>query len=215
MKNVENWDNFVVECTKNILPIYEKHEQTFDSVGIHSQLHIARSLIFAEFMTRFKCIISNINPDFTAIRYAVAFHDSGRQANGIDYWESDSAKLCYLYLSDKEQFTLNYCKYVASLIIKDEKSDNNKIIVTDSDVLEIMRPCCGHGERDGFRPNFLNFLKSNSDYKIIRNDLIEDAWKLIEYTEDNNLSFKNNNHLYELMDIIDRNKNRFRVLRFN
>ena len=90
--------------------------------------------------------------------------------------------------------------------------DDTKNIVTDSDVLEIMRPCCGHGERDGFRPNFLNFLKSDTGYKVIRNDLIEDAWKLIEYTENNNLSFKNNNHLYELMDIIDRNKNRFRVL---
>jgi hypothetical protein len=139
--------------------------------------------------------------DFNAIRYAVSFHDSGRQANGIDRWERDSARNCFVCLYNKTK-DLDYSDYVSSLIRKDKSSDINKNIVYDADVLEIMRPCCGHGDRDGFNSNFLLFMKDKEEYQDIRSNLIEDAWKLIEYTEDNTYLFKNNNHLYKLLEII-------------
>jgi hypothetical protein len=192
---MENWNNFVEDFSKNILPIYENHEKTFDNIGIHGRLHISRSLIFAEFMARFYNTLK-MNVDFNAIRYAVAFHDSGRQANGFDRWEQDSSDLCYLHLI--RNYYPDYSKYIASLILKNQISDINNDIVYDADVLEIMRPCCGHGERDCFNSNYFRFLKDNKD---IRNDLIEDAWKLIEYTEDNKEMFKDNT-LYRLLDIL-------------
>jgi hypothetical protein len=197
---MQNWNKFIKECSENILPIYQKHENTFDMVGVHGRLHIARSIIFSEFMARYFYKLGK-NIDFNAIRYAVSFHDSGRQANGIDRWEMDSTKNCFTYLSTT--YDKNYCNYVSSLINKDKSSDINKNVVYDADVLEIMRPCCGHGERDGFRSNFLLFMKDVEEYQDIRNYLIEDAWKLIEYTEDNKQLFKDNNHLYRLIDIVN------------
>lgn len=198
---MKNWDSFIKEFSENILPIYQKHEDTFDWIGVHSRLHIARSIIFSEFMARYFYKLGK-KIDFDAIRYAVSFHDSGRQENGIDRWEKDSMRNCFAYLYKKE-YDITYCKYVSSLINKDESSDINKNIVYDADVLEIMRPCCGHGERDGFRSNFLLFMKDKEEYQDIRSYLIEDAWKLIEYTEDNRHLFKDNNHLYKLIDIVN------------
>jgi hypothetical protein len=207
---MKNWNNFVEDFSKNILPIYEKHENTFDNVGIHGRLHISRSIIFAEFMSIFYHNELKINIDFNAIRYAVAFHDSGRQTNGVDKWEKDSSELCYLHMV--RNYYPDYSKYVSSLILKKQNSDINNDIVYDSDVLEIMRPCCGHGERDCFNSNYLRFLKNNHEYKEIRYDLIEDAWKLIEYTEDNKDMFKDN-HLNRLLDII--NILDFRILKIS
>ena len=99
IKNIQNWDRFVKEFSKSILPIYQHHESTFDKFGIHSRLHICRSIIFSEFMTRFLLKEFGQKLDFTAIRYAVAFHDSGREGNGVDIWEQDSSDNCYSYLS--------------------------------------------------------------------------------------------------------------------
>lgn len=188
-------NKFIQEFSKEILPIYEKHEETFDQYEIHSRLHIARSIIFAEYMSNYYEKIGE-NVFLTAIRYAVSFHDSGRQRNGPDLWEDDSVKLCSEYLN-KIGYDADCCDYTSSLIYKDNISDINKDIVYDADVLEIMRPVCGHGGRLGFNDKYLRF--SGTD----RDDLIEDAWKLIQYTEDNKHLFNNNNHLYKLIEIIE------------
>ena len=199
---MNNWHSFIEEFSKNILTIYEKHENTFDKYDIHGRLHISRSLIFSEYMSRFYHNVLKINDiDFNAIRYAVAFHDSGRQGNGIDLWENDSSKICYSYLIDK--YGSSFSDFSSSLIIKKNKDSNiNKRIVTDSDVLEIMRPICGHGGRYGFNTKYFNFLKDNSEYSKFRHDLINEAWKLIIYTEDNKNLFIGNNYMYKLLDII-------------
>lgn len=209
IKNIQNWDRFVKELSKSILPFYQYHEDTFDKFGLHSRLHICRSIIFSEFMARFLSKEFGQKLDFTAIRYAVAFHDSGREGNGIDVWEHDSADNCYSYLS--KSFEDGYSKYVSNLIIKNlSNSDKNKLIVIDSDVLDIMRLY----ELEGFNPNFLSFLKDGLFFEEIRNDLILDAWKLIEYTEDNKHLFDSNssNHLYLMMDMIENDKNNYKLL---
>ena len=200
---MENWNNFIQEFSKEILPLYENHEKTFDPYGIHSQLHISRSIIFSEFLSRyFK------NVDYSAIRYAVSFHDSGRQGNGPDRWVSDSSKICFSYMKDK--YDLDYSKYVSSLIIKDKyTTDINKKIVYDVDVLEIMRPICGHGGREKFK--FDELISFDND-KELRNVLVEDSWKLIKYTEDNKHLFSGTNHLNKLLDIVEKNKLGLRIL---
>lgn len=220
MKNISNWESFMVEFSNEILPIYQEHEDTFDKNGVHGRLHISRSLIFSEYMARFYESVLGQDIDFSSIRYAVAFHDSGRKGNGIDIWEDISEKKCFQYLLTKSDYStprqndINYSKYTASLINKSvDKSDFNKLSVYDADVLEIMRPCCGHGERDGFRPNFLHFLKYDDEYQEVRNDLIEDSWKLIEYTEDIKHTLGGNDCLYKIINILEKNKNDYRVLK--
>lgn len=213
MKNIENWNNFIEEFSSNILPIYEKNEYKFDSYGIHGRRHISRSIIFSDFMSRFLLEI-NKNIDLTAIRYAVSFHDSGRQRNGIDLWEKDSAKNCKDYLLEKG-YDLKYSAYVSSLIEKRNVfSDDNKNIVIDADVLEIMRPLCGHGGIVGFNHKFLNFLKNEEEYYYMRDYLVLDAWNFIEYTENNSELFNDNNCLYNMIDYLENNKKKFNVLRF-
>jgi hypothetical protein len=192
----ENFKNFITEFSTEILPIYEQHEETFDQYEIHGRLHIARSIIFAEYMaTYYEKLCKKI--DFDTIRYAVAFHDSGRKGNGPDLWEDDSYKMCYNHMHDIG-YNDDYCDYTSSLIYKDNSSDINKDVVYDADVLEIMRPVCGHGGRLGFREKYLRFSESTRTY------LIEDAWKLIEYSEENKHLFNNNNHLSKLLEIIEK-----------
>ena len=221
---MKNWNNFIKEFSDYILPIYQNNENVFDDDGIHGRLHISRSILFSEFMARFSFQELRKDIDFSAIRYAVSFHDAGRQGNGIDLWENDSSKLCYSYLTKKEKYPKLYCIYVSSLIKKGDnsyvsslikKGDNSNIkdIVHDSDVLEIMRPCCGHGGIEGFNSDYFKFLRFNDKYNEIRNYLIDDAWKLIEYTEENKQIFNNNNHLYKIIDIVKKNSLRFRVLK--
>jgi hypothetical protein len=199
----ENFKDFIQEFSSEILPIYEKHEESFDKYEIHSRLHIARSIIFAEYMAEYyekmnkKAGYFDTDIDFDTIRYAVSFHDSGRKGNGVDLWEDDSYKMCYEHMRNIG-YTDDYCDYTSSLIYKDASSDINKDVVYDADVLEIMRPVCGHGGRLGFREKYLRFSEST------KNDLIEDAWKLIEYSEDNKQLFNNNNHLSKLLEIIEK-----------
>ncbi len=213
IENLENWEYFIEEFSNMILPIYEKNEYTFDSYGIHGRRHISRSIIFSEFMSRFFLEI-NENVDLTAIRYAVSFHDSGRQRNGIDLWENDSAKNCKEYLINKG-YNSKYSEYVSSLIEKKNGfSDDNKNIVIDADVLEIMRPLCGHGGIVGFNHNYFNFLKNYDNYQYLRDYLVSDAWNFITYTEDNAQLFNDNNCLYNMIDYLENNKKTFQVLRF-
>ena len=124
----ETWEAFCVELQSNILPLYEQHEKTFDFSGIHGRLHICRALIFAEFMIRYYAKNYTILPDYNAIRYATAFHDSGRKGNGTDIWESESAIKCSDYLKVNSNFSEvpSYCEYVGGLILKHGSWDGNK-----------------------------------------------------------------------------------------
>ncbi len=225
MEDIKNWNEFISDLSRNIFPVYRKHELGFDPWGIHGRLHISRALIFSEFIARFyykELGIENI--DFFAIRYAVAFHDSAREDNGEDLWESDSAELCYEYLTKKfKQYDSDYCREVSSLIIKDETWSGNKRIVHDGDVLEIMRPYCAPGGILGFRKKVLSFLSPEDgfvDHRIakkhnnIREQLIQEAWKLIELTEAKKEKFdtKSNDHVNVILDLIKANKSEFKLL---
>jgi len=227
MKNdIDEWNDFLNEFDNSILNIYKKHENSFDEYGIHGRRHISRSIVFSEFMSRFYTKELGKDIDFKAIRYAVSFHDSGRQGNGIDVWENDSQKNCFKYLMNDSDYDNHSdydetkCKYISSLISKNLTNDINHNIVYDSDVLDIMRPCCGHGEIENFRRSELRFLGPKDNfanchlYDEIREELIIDAWKLIEYTEDNEMLFntKENNQLYYMLNIVDKNKLNFNIL---
>lgn len=204
----ETWNEFLQDLQNDILPIYSDHERSFDSYGIHGKMHICRCVLFAEFMLRYYYAYTPFKPD-VMIRYAVAFHDSGRRGNGVDVWESDSAQRCSQYLR-KRDFPENIAEATGSLIPKHGGQwwRLEKRIVHDADILDIMRPCCGHGGRQGFREEALHFLGVQDDPKIrdvkIRSALIEDAWDLIEATEEKELEFRySSNYMADVLEVLN------------
>ncbi len=221
IKDVKGWNIFIKDLEENILPHYQNHEATFDPYGIHGRRHITRAVLFSELMARFYNDIE-LNVDFNGIRHAIAFHDAGREGNGIDLWESDSADLCHNYLlsnglNDKHSY------YVSRFIEKHGDWSIDKQVVQDADVLEIMRVLCDHSGIDGFLPERFRFLSSRDifiskeqveEYSKFRNDLIEDAWRFIEYTENNRHLFtEENKHLEMMIDMLNKNKNDYSVLK--
>jgi len=223
--NHESWKQFLKMLNQHILPVYMHHEKTFDWTGIHGRLHICRALIFGEFMSRFYIEQKNVDLNIDSIRYAIAFHDSGREGNGPDLWEHQSADLCTNFLSETGTGIDADPAWVGSLITKSGRGDwtGEKRIVHDADVLEIMRPCCGHGGRPFFREKALRFLgprdrtaPRDPDDDQIRNQLIEEAWFLIEGTENKKSIFmESENPMGKILDWIDSNKHQCPLLSKN
>jgi hypothetical protein len=187
-----SFNSFVGELEERILPFYLEHELTFDPWGVHGRMHICRSVLFAEWMARFYLERSLCDIDLYAVRVATAMHDSGRRANGVDRWEADSATRCYDYvkLYSPRAGDAEYARFVAGLIDKRKTGDTCKRIVYDADVLEIMRPCCGHGGIGGFRRECLHFAGGEDTLAVglddsprIREAFIQEAWKWISDTE--------------------------------
>ncbi|HBE20832.1 MAG TPA: hypothetical protein DEG17_22125 [Cyanobacteria bacterium UBA11149] len=175
---IEQWQNFLTTVQKDILPIYRRHEKEFDYMRFHGRLHICRSIIFAEIMASLYSSFMEI--DKFAIRYAVAFHDSGRQGNGIDIWESVSAENCGNYLRQTLGIDDAYSQYVSQLIVKQKTPiDINQQIANDADTLEIMRL----KTKSGFKPSYWHFGKNIPELISWRETLIDEAWQLIDFTE--------------------------------
>ena len=174
----QQWQQFVMHLQGDILPIYAQHEDKFDYPRIHGRLHICRSIVLAE-------CIANLYSQFVevdrfAIRYAIAFHDSARQDNGVDIWESVSAENCFNYLRKTLGIDEAYARYVSQLIVKQEIPRNiNQQIADDADTLEIMRLT----KQVGFKPSHLHFGKNIPELYELRETLINEAWQLIDITE--------------------------------
>ncbi len=189
----------------DIAPIYVNHQNTFDTFGIHGCLHISRSLIIGRLLWS---KLSNLGfvLDIDKITYAIAFHDSGRKANGIDYWEANSFYICSNYLDNKKITDSNY---ISSLIIKDNnKNDYNYFCVYDTDVLEIARPCTGVGIYN-FNPTFLKLKDIFSNhYTTIQNEV----FSFILDTENIKNNFSNENSLRNLLEYLENKKELYPLL---
>lgn len=177
-----------------IYPIYINHENTFDADKIHGVLHIARSIIAGHILAMRCQNEHGKGIDIFSILVAIAFHDSGRQGNGVDVWEHDSYMNCLKYLSTGNKGVFlrgsmdsfdaqDKTHYAASLIFKKAPSENDYtyMCVHDADVLEIMRPCCGHGGIQGFRRKELLLYKHFN--KVDMELIIKEWWKFIGETE--------------------------------
>lgn len=174
----QQWQQFVTVLQRDILPIYARHEDEFDYPRIHGRLHICRSIVLAECMATLYSQFVEV--DRFAIRYAIAFHDSGRQDNGIDFWEADSAANCSTYLQQKLLIDESRAEYISKLIVKKETLvDINEQITHDADVLEIMRLT----GRKGFKPFHLQFGRDFPALKELKETLTNEAWQLIDITE--------------------------------
>ncbi len=192
--NIDEWQDFLAGLQKDILPIYGRHEKEFDFMRFHGRLHICRSIIFAEIMASLYSRFLEI--DKFAIRYAVAFHDSGREGNGVDRWESVSAENCFNYLRQTLTVDEAYAKYVSQLIVKQKMPlDINQQITNDADTLEIMRL----KERAGFKPDYFHFGQNIPELISLRETLIDEAWQLINSTEKNNGKLPENTYLQSII----------------
>ena len=189
-EHLASWEMFIDELEQKILPFYLRHEWEFDRWSVHGRMRICRSVMLAEWMARFYRAHTQTAIDFFAVRVAVAFHDSGRRDNGVDLWESVSASNCARYIVETGGAS-EYAHRVGAFIEKKKKSaDALKKIVQDADVLEIMRPCCGHGGLAGFRREFLHFggpadllLRAVPGIGSQRDAFIQEAWRWIQSTE--------------------------------
>ena len=220
VNHLATWELFIDELEQQILPFYRQHELKFDWYGVHGRMHICRSVMLAEWMARFYRARTKTPIDFFAVRVAVAFHDSGRRANGVDLWELDSAANCVRYV-DEAVGASDYADYVGALIEKKNKStDPLKKIVQDADVLEIMRPCCGHGGLAGFRREFLHFggpddlpARDVPGIAAQREALVQEAWRWIQATEPLKASLANSPaYLRNLLKHLEKERLNFPLL---
>lgn len=177
-------------------------------------MHIGRCILFAEFMCRYYQRHTLLKPVAGDVRFAVAFHDAGRRANGPDFWGHESAALCAAYAARQPEKFSRPPEAMAALL----EAKANPIeaciearIVHDADVLDIMRPCCGHGGRQGFRQEALLFLGERdlvpANNPAVRARLIEEAWAFITATEAQKDSLAESaDYLFDLLAILDQNR---------
>lgn len=186
----------------DIAPIYIKHQETFDVNGIHGCLHIARSLIISNFLS-YSLKKLGIETNTEEIMYAVAFHDSGRIDNGIDYWETQSRNNCYDYLSSKN---IKNSVSISNMIFKDGNTNNmSYLCVYDADVIEIARPCTGIG----FAGFDRSYLKLKRTFNNLYEDIISECFGLIQQTELDKWQYSDEYALGRLIVCIVRNKEKY------
>lgn len=181
------WRELREALRRHVLPLYLEHERTFDAPGIHGRMHVCRCLLFGEFMCRYYLQHTMLRPALNDVRYAIAFHDAGRRENGPDLWGHESAALCAAHARRNAGRFSRSPEEMAALVA-DKGSPGAAVearIVHDADVLDIMRPCCGHGGREGFWEGKLCFLGPRDAVPdaATRSRLIEEAWALIRATE--------------------------------
>lgn len=85
----------------DMLDSYRTHEESFDSqTGVHGMAHASRVFIFGT-------VLGNIMRerggavDMTAMTCAASAHDAGRQGNGRDLWEEQSADIALTALQGR------------------------------------------------------------------------------------------------------------------
>lgn len=208
------WPDFLSDLHDDILPIYRHHEETFDPHGTHGRMHICRTLVFAEFMLRYYHTRTALRPDVDAVRYAAAFHDSGRQGNGFDRWERDSANLCREYLESR--MGVEKARTVGELIVKDSDPAGwslEKRIAHDADCLEIMRITT----LVGFIKAELYFLGQPDPEEIrnrpVREALIREAWAFIRAADTRNPElFNSSDPMADVLGILEARKADFPLL---
>lgn len=209
---------FCKQFSEHIYPIYKAKEETFDADGIHGVLHIGRSIV-AAYTLACKCKELGYVANIEDVIIATAFHDSGRQNNGDDYWEGKSSENCANFINKMEQgygepITVQSTPFVASHIVKSNKKIDSItenvspfsmdfMIVYDSDCLEIMRPCTGRGGINGFIKEKMCLYNFNFAFRRFYNDFIKEWWEFISETEANKKKLSDENCLSHLINLIE------------
>ncbi len=154
--------------------------------SIHGIQHVTRvamyipiwQKLFAEFGDK---RAQEFTPDdIHTLQIVALFHDAGREADGEDLWEEDSAILLYHYLVTVLQFDTENAELFATAIVRGEPNKPFTIEATllhDADCLDIIRA------RKNFDSTYLGFYKEiaskNADAKLKMDELIAEAKKWI------------------------------------
>ncbi|MBI3924094.1 MAG: hypothetical protein HY319_01005 [Armatimonadetes bacterium] len=129
--------------------------------SIHGIMHVCRSLMFVEVLNGAWQELLGTRPcDLFAVRHAVAWHDAGREGDGTNIWERDSARLAARDILERYRLPPEYARYIGGLIIKPfDPGDPNALLTTAVDCLEIMRLT----GRDGFNRSLFPWLHRVND----------------------------------------------------
>lgn len=187
---VNSLDSFKKNELPTILDQYKEHEQTFDPTGIHGRRHISRALIYAN-------VLANVfrekgaQIDSYALHTATAFHDSGREGNGVDVWEKQSAEKAVAHMKQGGIDHHDYLNFAAASIDSQAPKEHKSLegsILKSADSLDVIRV---YG-REGYRKDLLWFMFQDTrigDNKYVKADpalrdrLIDEIATFIEATE--------------------------------
>jgi hypothetical protein len=192
---------------------------------VHGIAHICRCLVLGEAMMNFYVHLAG-RPEETfdrpAVRHAIAFHDVGRQDEGEDLWEADSAAAATRFLVERGVDEA-YARYVGRLVDKDYVArhlprDPNAFIVTAADCLDIIRvfPLNGlfNRNRFGFLHPTADVIVGDGDRKPWmarhREGLLEDNARWIEATEHWQYVRRLESSSHPLRDLLDQLEGRRR-----
>lgn len=215
-----SWPAFVAQLEREILPLYAEMERRFDPISLHGRMHVCRAVVFAELMLRFYVECYGVPVDVEVVRAATAFHDAGRQGSGVDEWERASAELCTAAL-ERRGMEPARALWAGDLVVKRQHApwSIERQIVTDADVLEIMRPLCCGGI-DGFRRERLGFASGREQLprpvardEDLREQLVQQAWELICVTDGARTShLESPEVMRSILDTIARDAQRWSLL---
>ncbi|HAS40678.1 MAG TPA: hypothetical protein DCS93_09380 [Microscillaceae bacterium] len=222
MPNIfHSWHDFLPIFARDILPIYERHEQDFDFMGFHGRRHATRSVIFAELLGRAYTSLGVSEIDMEGLRLVVAFHDAAREANGEDEWERQSAEACKVYLLQQGKAD-TYATAIERAMLEKHAQAGNLLtqILHDADVLEFMRFLVNN--KRGlklFRRNELTLFSEEDLYfhrvmhmQAQRNVLIQEIWKFVFETEWMNVQLTNEQFLPTYLSLFTQNEAKYPLM---
>ena len=165
---------------------YENHENKFDSESYHGRFHILRTLLLANTIIE-NYIQKGIAVDEQKTFYALLFHDIGREGNGVDLWEKESALACHDYLISKN-YGSSYAIGCSELIYKKSDQSIERQILKDADVLDYHRFFISHDDQDYFDRSHLVFggekeVIGSIDMKA-REAVIKLARNMVQFTSE-------------------------------
>ncbi len=189
-KQVKSLKDFREGVLPGIMDHYAQHEQSFDPTGIHGREHISRALLYSNILANiFREQGATVNSD--VLYTTVACHDAGRQGNGPDKWEGDSANIAKQHYESRGITDADFLKKTTACIDSQAKGPVKTLeggILKSADSLDIIRV---YG-RDQYRTDLLWFM--NRDTRVgegqyvqadhaLRDKLIDEIDSFIKATE--------------------------------
>jgi hypothetical protein len=173
-----------------LLDKYQSHEQGFDPTGLHGRRHVSRALLYAN-------VLANIvraqggTIDSHALYTTTVLHDVGREGNGMDVWEAQSAAAAVAALGEMGITEKPYLDHATACIQSEQPASQwtlERGLLKSADSLDIMRTT----GRAGYRPEHLWFM--NADVRVgegrylrvdpaLRSALIDEVHAFITATE--------------------------------
>ena len=173
-----------------LLDQYRSHEETFDAEGIHGRRHVSRALLYSN-------VLANVarehgaTIDSHALYTTTVLHDAGREDNGVDRWEAQSAEIATRALTSMGVTDPDYLRQAAACVDHTAPAKDwtlERGLLKSADSLDIIRTT----GKDGFKPQHLWFM--NTDVQVgvgkfmpvdaaLRGKLIDEVASFIEATE--------------------------------